>query len=174
LTHAGAVAARKRAGEHIFQPVDRIEPKAQSADLRQVGAMRGVYHRARIRATRWLLRPTAVTHWIERNTQKKAVPLSRDGKTRLHAYENAQLEKRSVRAVVLGVVAAGLGVMLFGMAGMAVGAVGVVRGLLVVAGLVMPGGFAVMLGGVLVVFGGLVVMVDGVVAHVSLPVWREK
>jgi len=100
------------------------------------------------------------------SAHKKAVLLSEDGNTRLHAYENAEL----VRAVRFGVVTAGLGMMLLGVAGMAMRAVGVVGGLLVVAGFMMLGGFTVMLGRVLVVFGGLVVMLDGMLAHVSLPV----
>jgi hypothetical protein len=86
-------------------------------------------------------------------------------KTRRDAYERFS----SVRAVLLGVMAAGLGVMLFGVAGMAMRGVGVVSGLLVIAGFMMLGGFAVMLCRMLVVFGGLLVMFDGVFAHVSLP-----
>jgi hypothetical protein len=76
-----------------------------------------------------------------------------------------------MRAVVLGVMAAGLDMMMFGVAGMPVGAVGVVRGLFMIAGAMVLGRFTVMLRCVLVVFGGLVMMLYAcVVAHIALPV----
>jgi hypothetical protein len=75
-----------------------------------------------------------------------------------------------MRAVMLGVMAAGLDMMMFGMAGVPVRAVRVMGCLFVVTGFVMLGGFAMMFRGVLVVLGSLVMMLDArMVAHVCSP-----